>query len=443
MKITSSVDVWNTVKLWLLSSLELLLFLPVWILFQVYVLPYQVESMWMAALPLLSLGGILLGYRFNVKWKQLIASIILGGILGICSGNLTMNALPLGVAGFICTFLGITVVTRGNRINMHLTGIVFYLVATIVFQRFTELESSVTLLTWCGSFCLLITLFIFNNDFLQISSLSQDRKALPKGIGRNNRIYVIVIGIIAALLAAGVGKAIGLFIWRILRSMIGMLVKLFSGSSEPLTEPDALPPSSPELPFVNDQEPGLLAAIMDIMVYVVGAAIIGAVAYYGLRWLYRNAGGRIRKVIDAILSMLFREQATKAKPSYMDEEKSIFTWEQSVQGFKEFWSNRLTPRSRKDRYEHMKDEGERARWLYRHWLHLKRVNGYEFKRYLTPKETAQDVMHWEAANKHPRKKDSGSVSTSNSLVELYEQARYGEDQPSAPDVAATKNQLKL
>jgi hypothetical protein len=444
MKLTLSGYVWSTIKLWIFSILELLLVLPLWILFQVYVLPKQIEPMWLNAMPLVSLGGILLRRQCSVRWKQLLAAFILGVTIGILSsGSLSIESLPLGIAGFICAYLGLTADSRDQTSRKYWIGIVIYFVATIIFRRIPDLESNVTLLTWCGSLCLLLTLLISNSSYLQYSTLSQEGKALPKGLQRNNRIYVIGIGIVAAVLAAGVGKAIGTLLWNMVRSFFGWISKLFSGSSEPQPLPVEQPQASPEFPFVGDQKPGLLAAILDVALYVAGAVLLGVAAYYTLRWLYRNAGGKLKRVLDTLLTMLRREHTPKDNTSYLDEEKSVFTWEQTLQGLRNFWSTRVTPRNRKDRWEQMNTEQERVRWLYRRWLHLKSDHGYEVKSYLTPKETEDDIFKWNALNKHKRKGDEIAVNTSNSLIDLYEKARYGEENPSANDVVALKDELKL
>ncbi|MNV45010.1 hypothetical protein D3C71_1367940 [compost metagenome] len=91
----------------------------------------------------------------------------------------------------------------------------------------------------------------------------------------------------------------------------------------------------------------------------------------------------------------------------------------------------------------MNSETERVRWLYRRWLHLKHDHGYEVKSYLTPKETEDDILKWTALNKVKHKGEEHTVHTSNSLIELYEKVRYGEEKPTANDVAALKDKLKL
>jgi hypothetical protein len=444
MKLTLSIYARDTIKLLLSSIFELLLFLPVWILFKVYVLPKQIEPMLMSALPVLTLAGILLRYRCSIRWKQLLTALILGGVLGVLSsGGLSIDSLPLGVAGFVCTFIGLTATSRDRMFRIYWTGIGIYFVCTIVFHRIPALESSVTLLTWCGSLCLVLTLLISNRNYLRYSSLSQANEALPKGIEQNNRIFVIIIGIVAAVLAAGVGKAIGSLVWGILRSFFSFINRLFTGSSEPPPPPVDTPQGGPQLPPIGDQKPGLLSAILDVALYTISAVLAVVAIYYAIRWLYRNAGGKLRKAMDAVLSMLRREHSPKSNSSYLDEEKSVFTWEQTVQGLKDFWSTRLPSRHRKDRWDQMNSEQERVRWLYRRWLSTKRDHGYELKSYLTPKETESDVLKWAEHNKITRKGDEATSTASDHLVKVYDQVRYGEEDPSASDTAVLKERLKL
>lgn len=326
---------------------------------------------------------------------------------------------------------------------MYWMGIVFYFVAAVVFQRIPELKASLNLLTWCGSLCLLLTLLTSNSSHLRYSSLTEDTTSLPEGIQWNNRIYVIVIGIIAAVLAAGVGKAIGALMWSVIQSFFGMINRLFSTSNEPPLPPVEAPPASPELLPIGDQKPGLLAAIFDVAFYMLGAVFLGIVVYYGVRWLYRNAGGKLRAAMDALLSLLRREHSPQGNRAYLDEETSVFTWEQTFQGLKEFWTARIAHRQQKDRWEQMNSEQERVRWLFRRFLLMKRDEGYEVRHYLTPKETNKDFILWAEHNKQKQKGNKRTDIVAEQLIECYEKVRYGEDHPSASEVAALKDQLKL
>lgn len=439
MKQSMSMFIKETIQLWMTCIIEFLLFLPLWILFRVYLLPSQVDPMWMIVLPILSLVGVLLRYRCKVKWKQLLAALILGGLVGIGSGVQSIYALPIGAAGFICAFLGMNAESLYHRFKMFWVGIAIYFVATIAFRRIPALETSIPLLTWLGSLSLILTLLIYNRNHLQYSTYSEDKETLPKGIKRNNRIYVIAIGIIGAVLATGIGQAIGTFLWNLLRSFFG----LFSGSSEPLPPQAERPPIAPLLPTGGNSEPGLLAAIFDIVFYLLGAALVGAIVYYALRWLYKNAGGRLRGAMDALLALLRREHNPQDNRAYLDEEKSVFTWEQTVQSLKEFWNTRFASRNQKDRWDQMNSEQEQVRWLFRRWLLMRREDGYEPKQGLTPKETNKDITKWASNNKHKHKDHQASEQVSDQLIELYEKVRYGEEHPATSEVAALKDRLKL
>lgn len=441
MKFTLSMYVRDTLKLWLSCLLELLLFLPVWILFRVYLLSKQADPTILYILPLFSLVGVLLRYYCNVIWKKLLISLLLGVAFGMLFGRISIDSVSSAVAGFSCAYLGMTAISRNNIPKIYWIGIGGYFVATIVFHRIPELQPFITLLTWIGSLCLVLTLFVSNSNHLRYSSLSEENTPLPVGLQRHNRLYVIVIVIAGVLLAAGVGKTIGLLVWNALRLFFNWLSQL-SDPGEPIPQENTPPPAAPEFPPTEANEPGLLTAILDIAFYVLGAIAIGIVVYYALRWLYRNAGEKWRRAMDALLSMLRKEHVPQNNTAYLDEEKSVFTWEQTLRGFKDFWSTRLTPR-RRERWDQMNGEREQVRWLYRKWLGMKRDSGYEVKSFLTPKETGFDVLAWTENNKRQRKGEDNAVIAPDHLLKLYNEVRYGDEEPSAADVAALKDKLKL
>lgn len=443
MKFTLSVYVRDTIQLWLSCLIELLLFLPIWILVQVYLLPNQAGSIGLYILPLLSLGGVLLRYYCNVRWKQLVLALLLGVTFGMLSGSFSIASLPLGVAGCICLYFGMTADSRYNISKIYWAGIGGYFIATIFFHRIYELQPFITLLTWCGGLCLVLTLLVSNSKHLRYSFFSDESVPLPEGLQRHNRIYVIVILIAGLLLAAGAEKSIGLLVWNTLRLFFGWLSQLFSSPSEPTLQEVAPAPVAPGLMPTEGSEAGLLATILDIALYILGAVAIGFAIYFVLRWLYRNVGGKWRRAIDALLSMLRKERTAADNTGYLDEEKSVFTWEKTLRGLKDFWSIRLTPRVRSERWDQMIGERERVRWLYRKWLRMKRDKGYEVKSYLTPKETGQDVLEWAGNSKNQRKGDENTVVAPDRLIKLYDKVRYSEEEPSMAEVVALKEQLKL
>ncbi len=233
-----------------------------------------------------------------------------------------------------------------------------------------------------------------------------------------------------------------MLVWNTARLIIGWLSRLLSGSEEPApieAVPSAAPP---ELPQTEVHEPGLLSVIFEFIFYGIGAAVLLLVLYLGLRWLYRNTGGIFRRAIDALLSML-RRASPQEHAAFQDEEENIFAWEKTVQDVREYWLNRLKPGSRRDRWESMNGSRERIRWLYRHWLGAKQAEGYEVKGFLTPSETGEEVKEWAGNRKHMRKSGGSSEVSPDELLQLYNKARYGNDEASGKDLEQLKKQLKL
>ncbi|KWX70965.1 hypothetical protein AMQ84_28475 [Paenibacillus riograndensis] len=441
MKTLGSAQLITTLKLWLSCIVEWLLFLPVWIVLQKYLQPRDAVLPWMYTLPLVSMTGVLLREKCNRKWKQLLAALILGALAGALAGAYGLKEIPLYAGAAICAYLGTTAAGRDRRLRFYVAGIAVYFAATIAFARVPLLKPSVAGLTWSGSLCLVLALLDTNTSHLRYSSFSGAGTPLPAGLRRHNRLFVLLFITVAAVLAAGAGKALGTLIWHAAQAFFGWLSRLFSGSGKSEPSQVAPPPVMPEMPSAESQEPGLLSMLLDYAFYAFGAAVLAVVLYYGLRWLYRNTGGLWRRFIDSLLSLLRKESIPK-NTAYRDEEKSIFTWEKTVQGVRDYWRNRLASASRRDRWEGMNGGRERTRWLYRHWLQAKRAEGYLPRNYLTPQETMTDIAEWNAGRKRQRKNEAAAAASAE-LLHFYNQARYGAAELPESEVLRLKEKLKL
>ncbi|CAH1191365.1 hypothetical protein PAECIP111892_00617 [Paenibacillus auburnensis] len=431
-----------SLKLWLACVIVWLLFLPLWVLLEVYLPPERGLFPWFYVLPFLSLAGVLLRYVCSRRWMQLLAALLLGAAAGLICAGLSIKALPLVAVSVLFAYLGMNVPSMDQRMRAYVAGLTVYFAAAIVFARVSELQPSLKLLTWSGSLCLVLALFDSNISFLRYSSFSADSSRLPSDMRRHNRVFVLLFVAVAAALAAGAGKAIGTLLWNAARLIIGWLSRLLSGS-EKSTPIETVPQAAlPKLPKTKVHESGLLSMIFEIIFYGIGAAVLLLLLYLGLRWLYRNTGGLFRRAIDALLSMLRRE-SPQEHAAFQDEEENIFAWEKTVQGVREYWLNRLKPGGRRDRWESMNGSRERIRWLYRHWLGAKQAEGYEVKGFLTPSETGEDVTEWAENRKQMRKSGGGSEVSPDELLQLYNQARYGNDEASGKDLEQLKKQLKL
>lgn len=442
MNTASTPYIRTTLRLWVASIVEWLLFLPVWVVLQVYLQPGESVSSWMYTLPLLSMGGVLLRHWCNRRWKQLLAALLIGVTAGFITVGGEVYTSPLLAVSCVSVFLGLTAVSRSNRINLFITGLGLYFVASIVFSRVPLLEPELSLLTWGGSLCLVIALLDTNTSYLRYSSFHGEAARLPAGIQRLNRLYVIGFIAAAAALAAGGGKVLGTLILSTLRAVFGWLSRLFAGTEEEIEPAPAPPAAPPQFPAGETKEPGILAMIFDILFYALGAAALLVILYYAFRWLYRNSGGLFRRAVDALLAMLRKASPQETTP-YQDEEESIFTWEKTVQGFRDYWRNRLIPAKRRDRWDSMSGSRERARWLYRHWLIARRDEGYEAKGYLTPQETGKDVAQWTRENARHQKGSVETAAASEELLRLYNQVRYGGEEPDSAEIMNLKDKLEL
>ncbi|MEK4516322.1 hypothetical protein NSS64_13650 [Paenibacillus sp. FSL H8-0122] len=429
--------------IWMAAFIEWLLLLPVWLVLQTYFQPEAEALRWIYLLPVLAAAGVLLREKCNRRWKQLLAALVLGAISAALTGTLTLMGLPLAAGAAVSAFLGMTAATRVNRLWLYISGIMLYFVASIAFSRIPGLQPSAPVLTWSGSLCLILALLATNSTHLRYSSLNGGAGNLPQGLRRHNRMFVIGFIILAALLAAGGGRAVGMLLWNMTRAFFAWLSRLSSGSEE-APPAEALPEAIPPMPAAEPGEPGLLSMILNIGFYILGAAAILALMYFILRWLYRNTGGILRRAMDRLLSLLRRD--TPAAAGYQDEETSLFNWEQTVQDFRQYVRSKLTPASRRDRWEVMDGSRERIRWLYRHWLRARHEEGYEVKPYLTPQETSADVAAWSQGQKRSSKHTGGDASVNDRLLGLYNKARYTEEELpelTAAEAAALKEQLKL
>ena len=444
MKFRASFSFKESFALGFPAFIEWLLLLPVWLVLQNYLQPGEAAIHWIYTLPVLVLAGVLLRHLCSRLWKQLLAALLLGILAAGLSGALSLSGIPLVAGAGICAYLGLTSGSRVNRLRIYISGITLYFIASIVFSRIPDLQPDVTILTWSGSLCLVLALLDSNSSHLRYSSLNGDTARLPQGLRRHNRLFVAGFIVLAAVLAAGGGRAAGMLLWKAMRFFFAWVSRIFAGSEQPAPQ-EAPPAAIPEFPAAEASEPGLLSTILNIGFYILAGAAVLAVLYYALRWLYRNTGGLWRKAVDFLLSLLRRESPAAAA-GYQDEETSLFTWEQTVKGISEYWRNRLMPPGRRDRWEGTNGSRERIRWLYRHWLRARHAEGYEVKAYLTPQETVADVAAWTEGQKRQRKSPGSGGQTSEQLLGLYNAARYAEaeqQEPAAEEVTALKEQLKL
>ncbi|WP_068782943.1 DUF4129 domain-containing protein [Paenibacillus phocaensis] len=475
-----SASLVHILRFWLTCLMEYVLLLPAWILFAVFLRPPEFPAAGLALLPLLSLAGVLLGTRLRKLWQRGAAALTLGvayaaaafawaggaGALGFGSAPTAgtapvvqlLQTAALLAAGVFCSLQGMTVQNRQGSFRLYWAGLGLYFLAGILYPRIEELQRSAPLITWAGVFCLATALFVTNHQYLRYSSQTGETgERLPAGLRRHNRLFVGVIIAIALLLAAGVGRWIGGLLWGMLKAVVRWLTRPQEPAPPPLEEPEAgiLPPE-PML-SVESQDSDLLARILNYAFYISGGLLIAALLGFALYWLYRNAGGIWRKAIDRLLSLLRRESAAPEEAAFRDEETSLFTWESALQGWRRFGSRLRRAGKPPERWEEMKDNRERVRYLYCLFLREKQGQGYSIKPYLTPQETVDELRRatgdrqaditkaarsgrrrfligGETSEREKSRVREGADDAINPLLRLYYRVRYGEEMPQDEEV---------
>ncbi|WP_018751638.1 DUF4129 domain-containing protein [Paenibacillus sanguinis] len=470
----------NSLRLWLSCLMEHTLLLPIWILFVVYAWPEGQSFIWLGGLPLLSLIGALLSLRMRRLWQRGVMAVCLGAgyaslpliwlpRLGFPGSDITagparvllmVQAAAFLGAAVVCTMQGLTAAAREGQYRLYWAAIANYFIAGIVFPKVPLLSDTVPLLTWAGAACVAAVLFVTNHQHLRYNLDSTgSHERLPAGLKRHNRLFMAAIIAASLLLAAGVGRWIGGVLWELLRGLIQWLTR--SPAPEPILpeEPPAMP-ARPPLPE-EVSEPGMLAELLNILFYVFGGLVIALLIGGAIYWLYRHGGTLWRKSIARLLSLLRRESPLPSQEVYRDEEKNIFSWEDTLQGWRQAASRLFGVRAAApERWEEMKDSRKQVRYLYRQFLRKERDRGYSLKAELTPRETAEDIRCEQARQPELRKASGrrwkGNASSQSGpwgleqapgdsviqrLLKLYYPARYGDKPINEEEVAELHRNL--
>ncbi len=481
----------GVLRLGLACLMEYILLLPAWILFAAFLRPPEFPAAGLGLLPLLSLAGVLLGTRLRKLWQRGATALAFGaafaaaafawaggtGALGsdyATSAGQTptqsaavalLQAIALLAAGVFCSLQGLTARNRQGNFRLYWAGLGLYFLAGIFYPRIEALQGTVPLITWAGAISLAVALFMTNHQYLRYSSLTGDSgERLPAGLRRHNRLFVGVIVAAALLLAAGAGRWIGGLLWGLLKAVVRWLTRPQEPAPPPLEEPkEEFPPLEPMLP-VESHEPDLLAQILNYAFYVLGGLLTAALLGFVLYWLYKNAGGIWRKTVDRLLSLLRRESAAPEQAAYRDEETSLFTWESALEGWRKVGARLLRTGKPSERWEDMRDNRERVRYLYRLFLRKERARGYPLKPHLTPREMVQEIIQEtarqdeaaQAAKSGKRKRTAGIEVTETAcgtdrreleyasapLLRMYYATRYGKETPRDEEVAELRRHLQ-
>jgi len=418
------------------SLVECVLYFPVLFIPAYFLFPDSLRWLWPAA----ALGAYLIGYagsallRLNRQFKAVmwavIVSIALGSwLLGV--DLLLAYAIPIL---FTASYRG----SRMEQINWssmfpgtyYLAGLILYGASSFVLAFMDSFREGMPVLTWFGAGALALTLLIVNQQLVLDETLpGNDRPVLERRVLRYNRSFIVVL----LLIIAAIAFLPQLRHWfeEMARGLTAWLSGLFSAGTETPPETPATPQPPPELQLPDSEQKApsrFMKSLETVLVYGVFIAI-----GIGLLLLFMRLGKQLPKLLGILskwMNRMMSRQETQASLGYEDEVEDI-EHERAGQRLRRALAN--VRFSKKDRGEERHDPNRIIRQMYRRILLQSIREGYNWKEALTPRETENDLKDWQ---------EHSQEWMPETLVELYEKARYGNRSLTEEEVQRLQNSRK-
>ncbi|WP_127585025.1 hypothetical protein [Paenibacillus koleovorans] len=410
------------------GCVELLLYAPLLIQLGVLTVPDDGLFLWWFTLPIYYVAGYTLRSLWRIETRfglTALGVVIVGGLSYVFSSG-SMLALVSGFA------IGALLYYRGSRmsqlpwnitfpIRFYWFGLVTYAYGSIAFPSFDSLSGYKTTVYLLGFAALAVALLVSNEMNLKNETLSGSREAkLSRGVVWKNRILILLA--LALVMLIGSWKALAGAVTALKEKIIALYQSLI----------DRIIPNKPsggvsEMPTGSALEIGQITAeetdpsafvlfLQKMGYYVVAAILIGAVIfilYLGIRLLRKW----IKRLV-AWMSERMNRRGDDNDGGFVDEKSNVFDWD----ALKKQWSDSAKSGwkklfDREPKWEQLKDNRERVRFLYRMKLQEFMGEGYRFESAKTPGEVGSDVERW---------RKEASIPAWKALIPLYYEARYGD-----------------
>lgn len=409
-------------------------FLPVWLLLRRHGMPDSVLPSWAVAAVIASVFTAALSEQLRSWWMNLVVSLTLSALAVWLIGPTESSFVGAGMLIVAC-LQGSTVHLRSRRNLWPWTGVAVYFAVSAIAQFRAEWSGATGLLAALGILHLAVALYLAHDRNIRDITLSEHAsQRVPQEMKRQIRIYAAVLLLAMLALAAGLGGFIVHTLQSAAKGLISWLLSLFrSGPSEEiLEEPPA--PIKPEMPPMEPTEPSLLSHILNLVFYGIAIALFLAIAYWALSRLYRNRRDLWDKWTALLRRMLrVRPRTAPDATGYVDEETSLFSWEETLNRMRKHPLGRLFVRHTEPGYDELPDNRAKARFLYRRWLRGLAGMGYKVQPNLTPKELLADTETWQREHQgqiSKRKYADAAQQDGKALVEIYYEARYRDREPT-------------
>lgn len=420
------------------AIIEWCLWIPIWFPLSILMIPNTQLSLWIGHMSAAVFSGVIMTwlYPFRKRWQSSAFSAAIG-ITSVFIWFFTFNVESYGQHAIIFAFTSL-LAYRGTLYGMRrwyellnsmmvIGSLMLFFVMSLFFKYYEPLQSYANFFTFTGVVVLAIVLVLMNVSHLQAAALTQeseDVKAI-RPILKVNRLYLAVL----FLLIMGISFYDTL--WKLaLQSLQAWLSRLRFPTGEDEIEP--VPPmdnTMQNLIPMDDNEPSRLAMLLErifmwvafIVAFVVGIGLLILAVRHGMKFL--------RKLFGFMNSISSESDST----GYVDIKESLLnnTKTERRNKWRKMWEHW---RHQEPKWQDLRNNRERARYLYKHWILEMIRRGYTWKPYYTPSETTSDTSHW-------LKEQENAKATG--IATVYQKARYGKPDQEPTDEEITAMHKKV
>lgn len=423
-----------------MGLVELLFFFSPILFVGAIILPEPIITPWLISLPLAVLLGATASILLRIRRTIIVLLIALaGGALSttILTGWVIHAIIPLLSASILIWRNGLKAATEPSNTRLtashYWSGLLMYFIGFFLFRSYEPLRDYLSLLVGAGTVAIILTVILSNAHQLIVVSHSADgQPAVPASLKRHNRVYIIAVLVVAFGIAAFVSLPLGEIISEWFRSFLRWLFSRSTTMEPPVDQPvqgELIPPE------LQEGEPSTFAKWLLRILTVFGVVLFIVVSIWIVFLLYRKFREVFRRLF-AWMARLFRSRLdVRTDTGYVDETTRLLT----LDTIRERWSQRLREwGSRGKERANWEDWSarERIRYVYRQFVRARIDEGYEYKAYLTPSETAKDLASWSQERKkmdEPKPDD---------LIRLYNQARYSDDDIDASEAERVRQLIE-
>ncbi|MCR8631714.1 hypothetical protein [Paenibacillus radicis (ex Xue et al. 2023)] len=404
------------------GGVELLMGLPLLIMMAVYIVPGGISMwLWFLLLPLCYAAGYTGGSLLSLRKRYQLFLFI--GIIGALASFVVFDTsygfyLGLPIAAWLAA-RGVKLVTVPWYVLFPVTfygiALVVYFLCSLIWSYVPILQPYSYLLLWGGLASLAITLLMTNQSNMKQETLSGDKEpVLATAVVWQNRILIFIV--MALILIVVMFRKLQQAVIWLKELLLAWLRELLARNPEPppVDKAEQPPMNLSGLGEGGQAAPWLLWLEKAFMILIETALVL--LLLYILYLIVRKLPGLLKALYLKLMGILARKETHKGAGGYEDDVESLMDWkslrDQLAARLKGWLPHKSEPL---EKWEELKDNKEKVRYLYRAWI-LKAVGeGYQLKRHQTPLENTKDIQKW----------DPIKGQSPESLISLYEQVRYG------------------